>query len=334
MKKFVVLCLALLLLLCACAPAEAPELSPGPSASESAAPSETPEVSESPAETQDYGFSEIEQALRDFVGYDECYVMAAHDAGPYTLVQYTGRYLSEEALAENDLVDSNFAWFDRENGTFHHALSYPVYVQDFHLSETGELLVLTTGQDVSSGRQYFPYILRANNAQNDEGPVTEPYYMPLDQSLTIGTGKPETLLELRWEEDALHMVFGPQEGAETIGNYVAAVETIPIMELTAEGGEAKLRLQDVILGEDLVLPEDEQILAVEEVDGDTWITLDCGEATRYNMGGDPDAEETEPQTITVSWEDADGSHTEELPLVDIRLQFADESVAADYPEAW
>jgi hypothetical protein len=281
-----VLVLAFFFALCSCAslPSKAPAASgAGDSPADGTAPPDT--SSEAPPDTAAPPSEPLtDRQIMDAYTGRGLTVTEIRDAGTYTLVHY---FSSGDSRNEA----SRFDWFDRKTGERELVCS-SICADKFEITADKTLTILTTGV-TPDGYQQFPRILRFGLTDVDGAyGVTRydnDYYMPLEQSFTLGIDSPECLKSVCYDGGSMLLTFTVRPGYEQ--EFHADGETVPKMTVTNKDGVSTVTLFDTILSDDFVLTAGKLLGSdpcpvTVSCDGiDTVVTFKMhGDAGRYNIG--------------------------------------------------
>ncbi len=257
------------------------DISVGPSGA-SAAPTTPAEESTNASEPPPGPFSD--EQIRDVYTANGFTVLEVRDAGEYTMVRYCS--LEDPASAA-----SRFEWFDRITGEREFVHGW-IYVDKFEITADKTLTVLTTGLP-PDGYQQFPRILRFE--YSDVGGVyaatvsDSDYYMPLEQSFTLGINRPECLKSVCYDGSSMLLTFDGQPGHEQ--EFHTDVEAVPKMTVSNKDGISTVTVFNTVLSDDFVqiagkLLGSDPCPVIVTCDGkDTVVTFKMHENTgRYMIG--------------------------------------------------
>jgi hypothetical protein len=208
-----------------------------------ATPSAPPEETAGPDETPSGPFSD--EQIKDIYEAKNYSVLEIRDAGDYTMVHY----INPEDIA---FLTSRFEWFDRKTGAREFVGGF-FYTDKFEITADKTLTVLTTGVP-SDGYQLFPRFLRFG--YSDVGGVVHAtfsdseYYMPLEQSFTLGIDRPECLKSVCYDGSSMLLTFAERPGYEL--EFHTDVEAVPKMTATYKDGVSSITLFNTILSDDFV----------------------------------------------------------------------------------
>lgn len=173
-------------------------------------------------------------------------VIEIRDAGAYTMVHYY-------SLETPDDKVSRFDWFDRKTGERELVYGW-VYADKFEIMADKTLMVLTTGVSPADGSQRFPEVFTwrtglLDGASNPAGETLD-YYMPLDQSFTVGEQRYECLKSVCFDGGSMLLTFDERPGFEIEFHTVA--ESIPRINVTNKDGISTVTVYDTILSDDFI----------------------------------------------------------------------------------
>ncbi len=245
-------------------------------------PSAPAEETAGPDETPSGPFSD--EQIKDIYEAKNYSVLEIRDTGDYTMVHY----INPEDIA---FLTSRFEWFDRKTGAREFVGGF-FYTDKFEITADKTLTVLTTGLP-PDGYQQFPRLLRFG--YSDVGGAVaatvsdSDYFMPLEQSFTLGIDRPECLKSVCYDGSSMLLTFGEQPGYEL--EFHTEVEAVPKMTVTNKDGVSTVTLFNTILSDDFVqtagklLGSDPCPVTVTCDGTDTVVTFKMREnAGRYNIG--------------------------------------------------
>jgi hypothetical protein len=256
-----------------------PEVSAAPSETGEALPSTAvPSTSAAPAEPF------TDEQIKSLYNDNDLSVLEIRDAGAYTMVHYYSLEVPDDKV-------SRFDWFDRKTGERELVYGW-VYADKFEITANKTLTVLTTGVSPTDGGQSFPDLFtwssgNVDGAANPSG-ATLAYYMPLEQSFTVGADRPECLTSVCFDSGSMLLTFGERPGYETA--FHGAAETIPQINVTNRDGVSTITIYNTILSDNFIqtagrLLGSEPSPVTVNCDGtDTVITFRMSpNAGRYNI---------------------------------------------------